>query len=304
MHTDSPPAFIDRWVLQLSDEDPLGVMEAAHVLGMAEETLAELAISGHANGHADHRVNQAMAWAARRIEAASARGHTTLEALWAHFKVDAEIMAYSRRQQDDTDVEAVNQAIAEARADVSSEIALQQVSRRWEVLAGVMMPTLMLAQRTQRRVNIDWTPMGGMLALLGERKTRRTPATAPSSMDIKLHVRHLLRDKAPESRRKAVITLGDLNNPAALGPLSFAAAKDPDDSVREAAMRTGQLMYWRQVYWELSASGALLSLMHQRAGVLCLVYDAQAAAGTQVDSDAIYQLFKAAQQKKRQTRRR
>jgi hypothetical protein len=94
---------------------------------------------------------------------------------------------------------------------------------------------------------------------------QRIPPTRPADSDIKMIVRRLQDDLNPDKRRKAAIDLGSVsNNPAALPYLAQAFVEDSDRAVREAAQRSGKLIYWNVIYWEMEQSGALAQEIQRR----------------------------------------
>lgn len=243
--------------------------ETACVLGLVEESEALGALGAQFKAETDDEVKSALQWAGKRIQTAKQNGHTTLEALIVHFHIDREITGVREQATDNEKM-----MVEKMQRDLEMEMLARKVTdRRNSVLgtafSGVMMglPGMMMAASASGPVSTDV-----MSSNLGEHprpQPQRTPATQPSTIDIRLQVRKLLEDRDPEKRYRAAIDLGSVShNPEALPYLAQAFMSDSAIKVREAAERSGKHLYWNTIYWQMEQDGSLAAEIKRRREVL------------------------------------
>jgi hypothetical protein len=97
---------------------------------------------------------------------------------------------------------------------------------------------------------------------------RRVMPTTPTQIDVRPHVRRLLRDPDASTRRKAAITLVDVNNPAAMAGLAQAFMIDPSPEVCEIAEQSAKLLYWNLLYYEMEQNGTIAREIQRRKALL------------------------------------
>jgi len=256
---------LDALIGALKHPDAATRVDVARVLGMVEETGALDALRAHYLVETDAAAREAMEWAGRRIYAAQQRGYSTLEALFEHFNITREI--------EHTPDEAEAELLRQMQHTFDKELQRMQedaVRRRTGtalvaglggMLAGgalggvAMMSAAMYSGADVASSSLsDGVPVGA----------RRTPATAPSTLDISIRVRRLREGADARDRELAALELAQLNNPRALPHLAAAFLLDPSPQVRAAAERCGKILYWSAIYWRMERSGEIEAEIRRR----------------------------------------
>jgi hypothetical protein len=89
------------------------------------------------------------------------------------------------------------------------------------------------------------------------KNARLIPALSPSEDDIGIWLKRLAKEENPTTRTQILSHITSINNPDALLYIAHAQVTDPDPQVRAAAKHFGRLLYWRQVYWEMTQNGMI-----------------------------------------------
>lgn len=237
-------------------------LQTARIIGMLDETAALEALAAQYRAETVGEVKASLAWAGKRVQAARQAGYTTLDALFHHFHIDYELQV----EQDKKEADLLKQMQHEA----DMQLLRERSGKAGDMALGMAIGGALLG--TQGMV------MGAMTALtpgaevlssgLDDRPQigkQRIPPTRPGDSDIRMILRRLQDDPDPDRRRKAAIDLGSMsNNPAALPYLAQAFVEDVNTAVREAAQRSGKLIYWNAIYWEMEQSGALAQELERR----------------------------------------
>lgn len=254
----------------LQHTEPRLRLNAARILGMLDEVHA-LAALGHAfKRETDTTARVVMGWTGKRLQAAKASHYNTFEEIWRHYHIGREI-----EQKADEDKHYVGMSQHEMEMlheQLQAEGRLKSIHSRNAFMLGLanrLNPLSGLAANTM---------MGGKPrtegSLISTDSTadaptnRRAMPSQPVTIDIRAHVQRLLSDSDAAMRRKAAITLGDLNNPSALSPMAQAFMDDPVDEVRTAAQHFGKRLYWNLIYWEMEQDGSLKQEIERRRAML------------------------------------
>src|SRR5262249_54029358 len=83
----------DALINALGSPEPEMRLDAARIVGMADETLALEALKQGFTAEKEPRVRKGMAWAGQRLAAAIGVGYSTQEAIFQYFGVYREIIA-------------------------------------------------------------------------------------------------------------------------------------------------------------------------------------------------------------------
>jgi len=261
--------MLDALINGLNHSQPAVRLDVARVLGMLEETRALPALRRRYQDEPDAAVRTVIAWAGRRLYDAQQAGYDTLNALWHYFHIDREL----ERMVDDAEAELLRRMEHELDSDLRRQ--LEESNRRrlgltlaagmgGMVLAGPL-GGLAAARMAIGSGTAGAPSEGGARPAIG---LQRTPATRPTNDDISVWVKRLRESLAPAAREQAAVELAQINNPAALPHLAAAFVSDPADKVRDAAQRSGKLLYWNALYWAMEQDGSLQAELERRFAAL------------------------------------
>jgi hypothetical protein len=222
-------------------------LNAARILGMVDEVEALPALAKAFQCETDPAARKVMAWAGKRLKEAHAGNYNTFAQLWKHYQIEREVQGGKS-----PDADVYLGLDAHQLEMIRQQIEAESRSRKIQ----------------QRTMGTTLSPLsGGKAGGTGELRSththdigdsrRRAMPTQPTQTDTRVHVQRLLRDPQPEMRRKAAMTLGDINNPAALPALAQAFMEDASPDVQAAAQQVGKLLYWNLLYWEMERDGII-----------------------------------------------
>lgn len=246
----------------LTSPDAHTRLQTARVIGMLDETAALDALAAQYRAEAVGEVKASLAWAGKRVQEAKKTGYTTLDAIFKHFHIDYEL----QEERDKNEAELLKKM----QHDADMQLLRERSGKSGNVALGMAIGGALLGtQGMVMGAMSGLTPGAEVLSSgLDERPQigkQRIPPTRPTDTDIRMVLRRLQEDSNPDKRRKAAIDLGSVSsNPAALPYLAQAFVEDVNTAVREAAQRSGKLLYWNVVYWEMDQSGALAQELERR----------------------------------------
>lgn len=252
----------------LSHAQPAVRLDVARVLGMLDETRALDALRHQYHVEPDPAVRAAVVWAGKRVYDAQQSGYDTLNALFRHFNVDralgqaassaeAEQLRYVR-QGLDADLQAQLEGANKRRMGLSLAAGLGGAMLAGP-LGGIVAARMAMGSGSGAAPGIDFR---------SQRVTQRAPAARPTADEIGVWVKRLRESLAPAAREQAALELSQINNPAALPHLAAAFMLDPADKVRDAAQRSGKILYWSALYWAMEQDGTLAAEIERRAAAL------------------------------------
>jgi hypothetical protein len=256
-------------IKQLQDTEARVRHDAACVLGLVEETEALGALGAQFKVETNAEVKGALQWAGKRIQAARQRGHVTLEALIAYFHIDREIISVKEEATENEKMLLNKMQNSLDMEMMARKISDHQNTALGTALGGALLglPGMLIAAQAAGPSSTDV-----LSSNLGERprpRQERTPATRPSTTDIRLQIRKLLEERDPEKRCRAAVDLGSVsNNPEALPYLAQAFIRDPVIKVRETAERAGKQLYWNTLYWQMEQDGSMAAEIQRRREAL------------------------------------
>lgn len=254
------PKLMDAQLLiqQLAFLEPEKRLAAARIIGLTDEVDAYPALYRAVKTEADPAVKKAMAWAGKRLQAAQAAEYTTIDAIWEYFHIDRDV--YPPDDDRDEPFLGLNSHQAEmVTAQVQYESALRKTRQGMYALGGQMLGSIaagVIAAASSSGVILEGLPtvLEPSVGVNTDGRRRAIPAE-PTTTEIRAYVKRLLSEPDAEKRRKAALSLRDLNNPAALDPLALAFMRDPEPQVAQTAHLAGKLIYWNAVYWKLEKEG-------------------------------------------------
>lgn len=235
----------------LAHPDPRARIDAARTLGMLDEVDALPALAAAFKRETVPDVQDILQHTGRRLQQVQAQGYTTFAALWRHFNIQREVEAAIQR--DSPEAKFPEGLSAEAMDRLYDEMRLERQKRKIDGKYSLN------GRADLNRQSEASVPGTGDL-----RAHKRLPPVAPSTQDIRPHVRRLLQNPDAAARRRAALTLGDINNPEALLPLARAYAVDPAAEVGEAAQQSGKRLYWNVLYSALEADGTITAEVQRR----------------------------------------
>lgn len=258
--------ILDDLLSGLTSSQPETRLDVVRVLGMLDETQALPRLRERYAVESDAHVREAITWAGKRLYQAQQAGYSTLDEIFRHFRIDAEIETASdetedellRRMQDrfDSDLRDMQQRAVRKRIGTALAAGLAG--------SAVGMSPLGTALHAMKPgAEAAGGNLGGP-----DLSVKRTPATAPTNAEIDVWLKRLQSAPTPEQREQAVIELQQLNNPRALPALARVFVTGESPKVRQAAQQHGKILYWRAVYWAMTQDGSLAREMQRRAEAL------------------------------------
>jgi len=252
----------------LENPQPTVRLDVVRVLGMLDETRSLDTLRARYQNEPDPVVRNAISWAGKRLFQAQQAGYSTIDELCRHFGIDREVenmpdaaeQELMQKMQNSLDRDLRDMQGRAGRRRVGMAIAaglggslVGGTTVGMSAMAGALMPGAGTASGPDGRPQIG---------------TNRTPATAPTNVDIDVWVRRLREGASPDMREQAAIQLAELNNPKALPHLAAAFVGDTSPKVRQAAQRFGKILYWSTVYWEMEQDGSMAEEMERRAAAI------------------------------------
>lgn len=240
---------------------------ALNVIGLVDETTLYDAVGACYQASSDAQVKAMATWAGKRLHAARQRDFNTIDAIFAYFGIERELAS----QDSEAEARLIRQLetqmqneLIKGSQDASSKRLMMSAGMAamgglvgGSALGGAMLTGGMAAGADMASSNISGQRVGGM-------STSRTPAPRPSDMDISVWVKRLRSDPNPDRRRTAAVELAGMNNARALPHFAAAFLSEQIGAVQVAIEQYGKVLYWKQVYWQLSESGALDNIIERR----------------------------------------
>lgn len=259
---------LDMLLQELKDENPARRLAVIRIIGVVEETRLLKPIRDQFLAESVPQVKSALEWAGKRLYTAHQSGYDTLNAFFTHFNLTREIENMAS--------EAEAKLIKDMESNMQVELMRrkQQASQRntnlgaaaaigGAVLGGPLLGAAaagaMMSASASDILSSNLGPVREQIS------SKRTPAPRPSNTDVTIWLKRLREDQSAEGRRSAAIELGNLNNPVALPYLATAAIADPVPEVREAAERFCKILYWSQIYWQMTQDGSIEQEVARRA---------------------------------------
>lgn len=246
----------------LNDPQSAVRLNVVRVIGMVEETKLLSAIRDHFAQETDEDVKSALAWAGKRVYEAYQRGHSTIEFIFEHFGIDREIANMQsdeeaeliKKMQDKLDNELIKMRsrAVNKQAGLNAAAAVGGMALGGALGGAMMAGSVMGGAMVGGGADMASSNIGPVRTSMS---SKRTPPMRPANTNINIWVKRLREDSDPQTRKKAAIELGNLNNPSALPHLAVAFTSDPVPEVRGTAEQFGKVLYWSLTYWQLSESG-------------------------------------------------
>lgn len=252
----------------LKDENPTRRLAIIRIIGVVEETRLLKPVRDQYLTETVPQVKSAIEWAGKRLYTAHQSGFDTLNALFEHFNLNREIANMAseaeaqllKEMEQNLQVELMRrkQQSGQRNMGLSAAAAIGGTMIAGP-LAGAAAAGSVFAASSSDILSSNLGPVRDQIS------TKRTPAPRPSDLDIKIWLKRLREDESPDSRKSAAIELGNLNNPTALPYLAMAAIADPVPEVRDIAERFCKILYWSQLYWQMTQDGSIEQEIARRA---------------------------------------
>lgn len=243
-------APLDQLLNGLNNPDPAARIETLRILATLEETQALPACRALIKTEAHPDVITTLNWAGNLIWQAQQNGYSTEAGLRKYFRHD--LVPTEDEQREAARLTEVQQRMEIERIKDQQNAPMRQLGTTLAAGAFGMMlggpatgASMMMASAMSSLNNpssgLDPRPTIGKQVI---------PPQRPSTMDISIWARRL-KDSTAEARKKALIELAHLNNPAALSAIGTVFALDSDPQVKEAAQRAAKVIYYNWVQWEI-----------------------------------------------------
>ncbi len=243
-------AVLDQLLNGLNNPDPAARIEALRVLATLEETQALPACRALIKTETNPDVVNTLKWAGNLIWQAQQNGYSTETGLRKYFRHD--LIPTEDEQREAAKLAQIQQRMEIERIKDQQNAPMRQLGTTLAAGAFGMMlggPATGASMMMMSAMSTLNNPSSG----LEPRPTIGTQAIQPqrpSDMDISVWVRRL-KDSNAEARKKVLIELAHLNNPAALSAIGAVFALDPDPQVKESAQRAAKIIYYNWVQWEI-----------------------------------------------------
>jgi len=243
-------AVLDQLLNGLNNPDPAARIDTLRILATLEETQALPACRALIKTETNPDVINTLKWAGNLIWQAQQKGYSTEAGLRAYFRHDL-------AQTEDEQREAAKLAEVQQRMEIERIKDQQNAPMRQlgsTLAAGAF--GMMLGGPATGASMMMMSAMSGLNNPSSGLDPRPTigqqviPPQRPSNMEIAVWVRRL-KDSNAEMRKKALIELAHLNNPAALSAIGAVFALDSDPQVQESAQRAAKAIYYNWVQWEI-----------------------------------------------------
>ncbi len=240
-------------------------LNAVIVLGTVDEVDAISTMVAAFKVEPEADVKQAMAWAGKRLQAARQSNHSTLEAIFQHFRIVRTLAADEEERE--------RRLIEQMKFKADMEHQQRQDDNLKGAVATTIVSTAMFGITGLMSGIGGASPSGAdyISSNLGEDRPKigreRIMPTRPGDSDIRQSVRRLRDESDPSNRASAALNLSRLvNNPDALPELASAFIDDPAAVVKVAAQKAAKEIYWNVVYWEMEQDGRMAAEIARRGG--------------------------------------
>ncbi|HLY25120.1 MAG TPA: hypothetical protein VKQ72_02195 [Aggregatilineales bacterium] len=201
---------------RLQSPDPQIRVETLCALVMVLETEALDILRKLYDSEQVPQVKEVVQWAGRQILAASQQGYSTTAAMRFAYHLDLTDQGVTQDDLDQLRLEAAlyHTSTPSSKAELDGLKSVEQLFEE-------------------------------------ERVKRQQPVIPPKPTDTNIAA-WLKKLDSPDAQTRltAVRHLEDFNNPAALGPLGWAFARDTNTQVRQKAQHSGQQIYYAALYWQ------------------------------------------------------
>lgn len=246
----------------LTDADASIRKRSAHILGTVDEVIALDRLYQQYAAESDADAKQAIQWAGRRLRAIRETGYSTLDALFAHYRLNAPAVHDADRAEqqviDDYKLHTHMNVLDSEKRGAASKTAL----------SVLLLPPIFSAGRFLSG-SFSGTDVGAMLDTMdyesSEPHFRLNKPPRPGHENIAPVLRRLRAATEPQHRIDIILDLVQIyNHPDTLPHLAALFVHERDDRVKETAQRAAKLIYWNALYWDMDADGSLARELAQR----------------------------------------
>ena len=226
------------------------------IVGMVEETLALDTLHQRMMNEPEAHIKKAIRWAGQRLESAKTNGQSTINTIFDYYKINHELASSVSPEEAELMRKMQQQLDAQLRQmqkdsnDQRGKLALGSA------LGGALIGGVGVGA-SQASSILNTSSMQMDKNSQSEQPALRIPPTQISDADISQLVKRLINETDSEKQRKSALSLGDINNPAALPYLALTVYQHPDADVRTAAETAGKRIYWNYNYLTMEQDGRL-----------------------------------------------
>ncbi len=266
---------IDLLLDGLKNPTPAARIEMLRVLAMLEETRAVPTLRTLMTTEVDPAVLTVLKWAGSLIWRAQQGGYSTEVGMRQHFRVD--LMPTEEQKKEEELLERMQYQFDMEMIKAKQQAATRKIGQKvlmgalGAALSGPMMSANMLLNSATSGMN---EPSSGLEARPAIGSQTIVPQR-PTNHDISIWLRRLKESDA-DMRKKVLIELRSLNNPAALPNLGYHFALDPDDAIKQEAQRCGKSIYFNWVHWAQEDSKAAITAQASQSEVAKILAKAEA----------------------------
>lgn len=246
----------------LTDAEAAIRKRSAYILGTVDEVSAVDRLYQQYAVESDGEAKQAIQWAGRRLKAIRDTGYTTLDALFAHYRLNAQSAQHADRAEqqviDDYKLHTHMNTLDGERRGAATNTALNVLLLPPIFSAGRFLSSSFSGSEIGTKLDeVDYSS--------SEPIARAMTPPRPGSESIAPAIQRLRAAANPQQRIDFVLDLAQIyNNPDALPHLAAVFVRDEDERVCETAQRAAKLIYWNALYWDMDADGSLTQELAQR----------------------------------------
>ena len=243
----------------LQHPKPAIQLKALQLVGFVEETRLMNDVK-HCYAQAPHpAIKEMAAWAGKRLHAALQRNYNTIDEIFQYFGLNREIENYASEQEERLIQEMQNQTeltlmkrkhdAANKKLGFATGAALGGAIIGGAAMGSAMFTGGMAAGADMASSNIGTVRKGMSI--------KRTPPPRPSDTDITMWIKLLQEAHSADKRKSAANELANMNNAQALPLMAAAYHDEKNPDVKATIEQYGKVLYWKQMYWQMSQDGSL-----------------------------------------------
>jgi hypothetical protein len=244
---------VATFIQQLQADAPKTRGLAAGVLGLVEEKRAFDTIKAAFAGetHADCR--KLLDWAGKRLVAAHERGYDTFEDVLERFGVNRDIQAQVQAGMSAREAELMRRVASSIQS--SDGLSMNTVTTVGRSMMGYAMGGF--AGAALHALSDIRASRGHEDAPTFDATPQRAVPQMPTTQDFSEPLREFLQAKDPFAQQRAIVKLGNCNNPAVLPHLVVPFIKAQDADVRTSIENVARGLYLGAWYYQLSQEGVI-----------------------------------------------
>lgn len=271
-------------------------LNAVYAVGMVDETRALETLQRRRHIETDPQVEKAILRVSGHLNQLRQQGYDPIRTICAHFNVYSDVLALA---------DAREVRIAKRVSQTSQELDVQVEHE----FSGTVFSGMDMSGSTGEfdAPDSDAEAMSGLTSVADSRTkdAELIPAIYPTiGEDLTIWLRRFKSEANPNMRIQILAHIATMNSPEAVLPMANLQVSDPDTSVRAAAKRFGRILYWRQLYYEMTADGTIEKIQKELAEQINVnLSDRKRSRPTIIMQESISQILKKAEARREQKHR-